>query len=125
MRTVCKQWKYLLSSRDAFQGLVPNWSLCSTPGFLIQIHWDSKDDVEFWVIEGCSGSDIYKVPLLNYNVLHTSKSILCCHEKGDRLALSIGIPGTTNWRHLPRPPIPAYTFTGMVFDSSQGVAISF
>jgi len=120
MRAVCKQWKHLLSSRDAFEGLVPNWSLCSTPGFLIQIHWDSKDDVEFWVIEGCStGSHIYKVPLLNCIVLDSCKSIVCCHERGDRLALSIGIPGTKNWRHLPRPPLPGYTFSGMVFDSSR------
>jgi hypothetical protein len=52
MRTVCKQWNYLLSSRDALQGIVPIWSLHSTPGFLIQIHWDWKDDVESWAIEG-------------------------------------------------------------------------
>ena len=118
MRTVCKQWKHLLSSRDAFEGLDPNWSLCSTPGFLIQIHRESKDDAEFWVIEGCSSSDIYKVPLLNRIVLNTCKSIFCCHEKGDKLALSIGIPGTSNWRHLPRPPIPGHQFNGMVFDTS-------
>lgn len=125
MRAVCKQWKDLLSSRDAFEGLVPKWSLCCTPGFLIQIHWDTKDDVEFWVIEGCStGSHIYKVPLLNCIVLNSCKSIVYCHERGDRLALSIGIPGTTNWRHLPRPHIPACFFdhfkhfNGMVFDSS-------
>jgi hypothetical protein len=50
MRTVCKQWNYLLSSRDALQRIVPNWSLHSTLGFLIQFQWDFKDDVEScWV----------------------------------------------------------------------------
>jgi len=117
MRTVCKQWNYLLSSRDALQRIVPNWSLHSTPGFLIQFQWDWKDDVEYWAIEG-SGSDIYRVPLLNHIVVNTCKSIFCCHIKGDRLDLSIGTPGTRTWRQLPRPPTSGSLFTGMAFDSS-------
>jgi hypothetical protein len=88
MRTVCKQWNYLLSSRDALQRIVPNWSLHSTPGFLIQFQWDLKDDVESWVMEGC-GSDIYKVAL-NHIVADTGKSIFCCHRMGDRKDFSIG-----------------------------------
>lgn len=92
MRTVCKQWKYLLSSRDAFEGLVPIWSLYSTLGFFfIQIHWNPKDDVDSLVIEERS-SDMYKVPLLNHVVVNTCKGIFCCHRKGDMLDLSIGIP---------------------------------
>jgi len=117
MRTVCKQWKYLLSSRDAFEGLVPIWSLCSTPGFLIQIHWNPKDDVDSWAIEK-RGSDMYKVPLLNHVVVNTCKGIFCCHRKGDMLDLSIGIPGTRNWLQLPRPSIPAFVFNGLAFDCS-------
>jgi hypothetical protein len=117
MRTVCKQWNYLLSSRDALQRIVPNWSLHSTPGFLIQFQWDLKDDVESWVMEGC-GSDIYKVAL-NHIVADTGKSIFCCHRMGDRKDFSIGTPGTGNWRHLPLPPATLdYGFSGMAFDSS-------
>jgi len=121
MRTVCKQWNYLLSSRDALQRFIPNWSLHSTPGFLIKFQWDWNDDVEYWAIEGRGrGSDIYKVPLLNQNVVDTCKGIFCCHRKGDSLDLSIGIPGTRNWRHLPLPPAPISYFSGMAFDSSTG-----
>jgi len=121
MRTVCKQWKYLLSSRDTFEGLVPIWSLCSTSGFLIQIHWNSKDDVDSWVIEErCL--DMYKVPLPHHIIIvNTCGNIFCCHRKGDMLDLSIGIPGTSNWRRLPRPPVPAFVFNGLAFDSSTRV----
>jgi F-box interacting protein len=116
MRTVCKQWNYLLSLRDALQRIVPNWSLHSTLGFLIEIHWD-WNDMEYWAIEG-RGSDVYTVPLLNYTFVDTCKGIFCCHRKGDPLDLFIGIPGTRIWRHLPRPPTPIYFFSGMAFDSS-------
>lgn len=118
MRTVCRHWNYLLSSRVAFERLAPIWSLRSTPGFLIQIHWNPKDDVDSWVIEE-RGSDMYKVPLLNHAIVNSCKSIFCCHRKGDMLDLFIGIPGTRrNWVHLPPPPIPAFTFNGLAFDSS-------
>ena len=120
MRSVCKQWNSLLSSCDALQLIAPNWSLHSTPGFLIQIHWDWENDVEYWVIEGC-GSHIYKLPLLNRIVMDSCKSIFLCHTKRDRWDLSIGVPGTRNWRNLPPPPLTslASTFSGMAFDSSS------
>lgn len=123
MRSVSKQWNDLLSSRDTLQVKLPNWSLHSTPGFLIQIHWDLQGDVEYWGVEG-GGSAIYKVPLLNHvvvDVVDTCKGIFCCHRKGDQSDLLMGIPGTKNWRRLPRPPaIPAtsFTFSGMTFDAS-------
>ena len=119
MRSVCKHWNSLLSSRDALPVSVPNWSLHSTPGFLIQIDWDWKDDVEYWVTEGPACSNIYKLPLLNRIVLDSCKGIFCCHRKGDRLDLSLGIPGAGSWRRLPRPAIsPGFIFSGMAFDSS-------
>ena len=125
MRTVCKQWNSLLSSRDALQVSVPNWSLHSTPGFLLQIFWDHDDDLGgCWVIEE-RGLGIYKVPFQNRNriVLNSCKSISCisrCNRHGEILALSIGIPGTMNWRELPRPRRyhTYFHFNGMSFDSS-------
>jgi hypothetical protein len=119
MSTVCKQWNDLLSSRDALQVSVPNWSLHSIPGFLIQSHWDSKDDVEYWVMEGC-GSNIYKVPLHHHNVVDTCNDIFCCCRKGDLLhrSMAIDIPGTKNWRQMPTYHVIGISFSGMTFDSS-------
>lgn len=117
MRTVCKEWNYLLSSRDALQVNVPNWSLHSTGGFLFQVQWNLKDDAEYWVMEG-RGSHIYKLPLLNHTFVDTCKGIICIYRKGDSSALSLGIPGTSNWRHLPPPPTSIYTFSGLTYDSS-------
>ena len=118
MRTICKQCNHLLSSPDALQVGVPNWSLHSTTGFLLQIFWDHDDDLGCWVIEK-HGSGNCKVPFLNHIVMNSCKSISCCHINGDILALSIGIPGTMNWRELPsihlRTP---YNLNGMDFDSS-------
>jgi F-box interacting protein len=119
MSIVCKQWNDLLSSRDALQVSVPNWSLHSIPGFLIQSHWDSKDDVEYWVMEGC-GSNIYKVPLHHHNVVDTCNDIFCCCRKGDLLhhSMAIDIPGTKNWRQMPTYHVIGISFSGMTFDSS-------
>ena len=77
MSTVFKQWNDLLSSRDALQVSVPNWSLHSIPRFLS--HWDSKDDVEYWVMEG-RGSKIYTIRTLW--ILATASSVVV--EKGIR-----------------------------------------
>lgn len=119
MKTVCKKWKYLLSSRDALQVSVPNWSLHSIPGFLLQFQWKQNDDAEYWGIEG-SFCDIYKLPFFDHIVVDTCKSMFCCHRKGDKWALSVGNPATRNWRNLPRPPTSGSAFSGMAFDSSTG-----
>jgi hypothetical protein len=87
------------------------------PVFLIQIEWDFKDDVESWVIEE-HGSKNFRVPLINHIVVDTCRNIFYCHKKGDWLAISIGIPGTRNWRHVPSRSIPNSSFSGMDFDSS-------
>jgi hypothetical protein len=77
LKSVCKQWNYLLSSSmgNPLQIMDPNFPFHSLPGFFVQLNWGHEHDVETWVIEG-NGSQIYKVPL-HIIVADVSKSLLC------------------------------------------------
>ena len=107
MRIVCKRWKCLLPPGDALRRIDPNFSVNSTPAFLIQLYWDPQHQ-ETWVIElahgGGSDISIYRCPFPNGRIVVDACGSICLSmRKGDRLDLSLYNPATRTSRQLPRP----------------------